>query len=65
MEHGGRTLKVGLWLCFQGFYTLWIKKRNVSLTRAMENEKQIGRAMAIVKSVYGVRKVNNLLMIKE
>jgi osmotically-inducible protein OsmY len=65
MEHGGRTLKVGLWLCFQGFYTLWIKKRNVTLTRAMENEKQVERATATVKSVYGVRKVNDLLMIKK
>jgi len=65
MEHGGRTLKVGLWLCFQGFYTLWIKKRNVTLTRAMENEKQREHATAIAKSVYGVRKVSNLLMLKE
>jgi osmotically-inducible protein OsmY len=65
MEHGGLTLKVGLWLCFQGFYTLWIKKRNVTLTRVTENEKQIERATAIVKSVYRVRKVNNLLMIKK
>ena len=65
MEHGGLALKVGIWLCFQGFYTLWIKKRNVTLTRVTENEKQIERATAIVKSVYRVRKVNNLLMIKK
>ena len=44
---------------------MWIKKRNVTLTRVTENEKQIERATAIVKSVYRVRKVNNLLMIKK
>jgi len=38
---------------------------NVTLTGAVENETQIERATAIVKSVYGVRKVNNLLMIKK
>ena len=38
---------------------------NVTLTGAVENEKQRERATAIVKSVYGVRKVNNLLMIKK
>ena len=38
---------------------------NVTLTGAVENEKQRERATAIVESVYGVRKVNNLLMIKK
>ena len=38
---------------------------NVTLTGAVENETQRERATAIVKSVYGVRKVNNLLMIKK
>ncbi len=38
---------------------------NVILTGAMENEKQIEYATAIVESVYGVRKANNLLMIKK
>jgi osmotically-inducible protein OsmY len=38
---------------------------NVTLTEAVENETQIEHATAIVKSVYGVRKVNNLLMIKK
>jgi hypothetical protein len=28
------TLKVGLWLCLQGFYTLWIRKGDVILTGA-------------------------------
>ena len=37
----------------------------VTLTGAVENEMQRERATAIVKGVYGVRKVNNLLMIKE
>jgi hyperosmotically inducible protein len=32
---------------------------NVTLTGAVENENQRERATAIVKSVYGVRKVNN------
>jgi hyperosmotically inducible protein len=38
---------------------------NVTLTGAVDNEKQRESATAIVKSVYGVRKVNNLLMIKK
>jgi osmotically-inducible protein OsmY len=38
---------------------------NVILTGAVENEKQIEHATAIVKSVYGMRKVNNLTMIKK
>ena len=38
---------------------------NLTLTGAVENEKKIEHATAIVKSVYGVRKVNNLLMIKK
>jgi hyperosmotically inducible protein len=38
---------------------------NVTLTGALENETQRERGTAIVKSVYGVRKVNNLLMIKK
>jgi osmotically-inducible protein OsmY len=38
---------------------------NVTLTGAVENEKKRERATAIVESVYGVRKVNNLLMIKK
>ena len=38
---------------------------NVTLTGAVENETQIERATAIVESVYGVRKANNLLMIKK
>jgi hyperosmotically inducible periplasmic protein len=38
---------------------------NVTLMEAVENEKKRERATAIVKSVYGVRKVNNLLMIKK
>jgi len=37
----------------------------VTLTGAVENEKQRERATAIEESVYGVRKVNNLLMIKK
>jgi hyperosmotically inducible protein len=38
---------------------------NVTLTGAVDNETQRERATAIVESVYGVRKVNNLLMIKK
>ncbi len=38
---------------------------NVTLTGAVDNETQIERATVIVKSVYGVRKVSNLLMIKK
>jgi hyperosmotically inducible protein len=38
---------------------------NVTLTGAVENETQRERATAIVEGVYGVRKVNNLLMIKK
>jgi len=38
---------------------------NVTLTGAVENENQRERATAIVEGVYGVRKVNNLLMIKK
>ena len=38
---------------------------NVTLTGAVENEKQRERVAAIVKSVYAVRKVNHLLMIKK
>jgi len=37
----------------------------VTLTGAVENEKQVEHATAIAKSVYGVRKVSNLLMLKE
>ena len=37
----------------------------VTLTGAVENENQRERATAIGKSVYGVRKANNLLMIKK
>jgi len=37
----------------------------VTLTGAVENEKQREHATAIAKSVYGVRKVSNLLMLKE
>ena len=37
----------------------------VTLTGAVENAKQREHATAIGKSVYGVRKVNNLLMIKK
>jgi len=28
------TLRAGLWLCLQGFYTLWIRKEDVILTGA-------------------------------
>jgi osmotically-inducible protein OsmY len=38
---------------------------NVTLTEAVENAKQKEHATAIVEGVYGVRKVNNLLMIKK
>jgi len=38
---------------------------NVTLTEAGKNAKQIEHATAIVKGVYGVRKVNNLFMIKK
>jgi osmotically-inducible protein OsmY len=38
---------------------------NLTLTGAVENAKQRESATAIVKSVYGVCKVNNLLMIKK
>jgi hyperosmotically inducible protein len=38
---------------------------NVTLTGAVENETQRERATAIVEGVYGVREVNNLLMIKK
>ena len=38
---------------------------NVTLTGAVENENQRERATAIVKSVYGVRKVSNLFMLKK
>ena len=38
---------------------------NVTLTGAVENETQGERATAIVKSVYAVRQVNHLLMIKK
>jgi len=37
----------------------------VTLTGAVENETQIEHATAIVKSVHGVRKVNNLFVIKK
>jgi hyperosmotically inducible protein len=37
----------------------------ITLTGVVENTKKRERATAIVKSVYGVGKVNNLLMIKE
>jgi osmotically-inducible protein OsmY len=59
------TLKVGLWLCLQGFYTLWIRKGNITLTGDVENKKQVEQATAIAKSVYGLRGANNLLMIKK
>jgi hyperosmotically inducible protein len=38
---------------------------NVTLTGAVDNETQRERATAIVKSVYGVRRVSNLLMLKK
>jgi hyperosmotically inducible protein len=38
---------------------------NVTLTGAVENEKQKEHATANVKSVYRVRKVRNLLMLKK
>ena len=38
---------------------------NVTLTGAVENETERARATAIVEGVYGVRKANNLLMIKK
>jgi len=38
---------------------------NVTLAGAVENETQRERATAIVEGAYGVRKVNNLLMIKK
>ncbi len=38
---------------------------DVTLTRALENPKQIEHATAIVKGVYGVRNANNLFMIKK
>ena len=37
----------------------------VTLTGAVEDETQRERATAIVKSVYGVRKASNLLMLKK
>ena len=37
----------------------------VTLTGAVENAEVIEHATAIVKSVYGVRKVNNLFVIKK
>ena len=37
----------------------------VTLTGAVQNAKQKEHATAIVKSVYGVHKANNLLMIKK
>ena len=58
-------LNGGLWLCLQGFYALWIRKRNAILTGAVENEKEIEDATAIVKSAYGVRKARNFPMIKK
>ncbi len=38
---------------------------NVTLNGAVDTEEQKDRAEAIAKSVYGVTKVNNLLMIKK
>ena len=38
---------------------------NITLTGAVDNETQRERATAIVKSVYGVRRVSNLLMLKK
>jgi hyperosmotically inducible protein len=38
---------------------------NVTLTGAVENETQRERAATIVEGVYGVRKANNLLMLKK
>jgi osmotically-inducible protein OsmY len=38
---------------------------NVTLAGGVENEKQRKHAAAIVKSVYAVRKMNHLLMIKK
>jgi len=38
---------------------------NVTLTGAVENGTQRERAAAAVEGVYGVRKANNLLMIKK
>jgi hyperosmotically inducible protein len=37
----------------------------VTLTGAVDNEQQRERAEAVAKSVYGVKKVNNLLSIKQ
>jgi hyperosmotically inducible periplasmic protein len=37
----------------------------VTLTGAVPNEEQRGRAEAITRSVYGVKKVNNLLNIRK
>jgi osmotically-inducible protein OsmY len=37
----------------------------VTLAGAVENEKQKEHPTAIVKSAYGVRKANNLLMIEK
>jgi hyperosmotically inducible periplasmic protein len=37
----------------------------VTLTGTVENETQIEHATAIVKSVYRVRKINNLFVIKK
>lgn len=38
---------------------------NVTLTGAVDTREQKDRAEDIAKSVYGVRKVNNLIMLKE
>ncbi len=40
-------------------------ERNVTLTGAVANEEQRARATAIARSVYGVKKVNNLLSIRK
>ncbi len=38
---------------------------NVTLTGAVANEQQKARATAVARSVYGVKKVNNLLSIRK
>jgi osmotically-inducible protein OsmY len=48
-----------------GFLGVVGRKGYVTLTGAVENAKQIEHATTIVKSAYGMRKVNNSLMIKK
>jgi hypothetical protein len=40
------NLKVGLWLCIHGFYSLLIMKKNIALTGAVEDKNLIKKKEA-------------------